>query len=511
MLSPPPATRSDATLSPESSRSPDHPAPAELTPDEFRAIGHELVDRVADFLGTLRDRPVAPNAMPRDMRAIMGTSDAAPARGADAALVARHAATLLLDNSTLNGHPRFFGYITASATPIGALADLLAAGVNPNCGAWALSPMASEIERQAVKWVADLIGFPTTCGGLFVSGGNMANMVCLIAAIRAQAGWDVRAGGVRAGQPLRVYASSEVHTWLQKGLDLCGLGTQALCAVPVDATQAMDVGALARLIAEDRAAGSIPAVVVGTAGSVSTGAIDPLAAISALCARERIWFHVDGAYGAPAAMLPEAPAALKALSLADSVAVDPHKWLYAPLEAGCALVRDPERLHDAFVFHPPYYHFPSDAEDPKTNFHEWGPQNSRGFRALKVWMSIRQIGRQGYERMIRDDIALARELFDLAASHDELEAFTHSLSIATFRYVPPRLRLRAEEPEVREKLNALNAAILDRMQKDGVVYVSNAIVAGRYALRPCIVNFRTTSADVRAVIDQAVATGRALA
>ena len=335
-------------------------------------------------------------------------------------------------------------------------------------------------------------------------------MVCLIAALRSQADWDVRALGVANGKALRVYASSEVHTWLQKGLDICGLGTQALRSVPVDASLAMDVRALAAMIAEDRAAGHLPAVVVGTAGSVSTGAIDPLPEIAAFCAQEKLWFHVDGAYGAPAAILPEAPDALKALSLADSVAVDPHKWLYAPLEAGCSLVRDPEKLHDAFVFHPPYYHFPSEDEDPKTNFYEWGPQNSRGFRALKVWMSIRHVGRDGYARMIRDDIALARELYDLASRHKELETFTNALSITTFRYVPTALRKEAEsrDPKVEKELNELNTAILDRMQRDGSVYLSNAVIGGRYALRACVVNFRTTSADIRAVIDAAVATGR---
>jgi aromatic-L-amino-acid/L-tryptophan decarboxylase len=275
-------------------------------------------------------------------------------------------------------------------------------------------------------------------------------------------------------------------------------------AVPVDDSLAMDLTALARMIADDRAAGHRPAVVVGTAGSVSTGAIDPLPEIAALCRREKLWFHVDGAYGAPAAMLDDAPAALRALSLGDSVAVDPHKWLYSPIEAGCALVRRPEQLHDAFVFHPPYYRFEGDAEDPPTNFHEWGPQNSRGFRALKVWMTIRQVGRDGYRRMLADDIALARELHELTRRHDELEAFTCSLSIATFRYVPTGRRLSDD------RLNALNTAILARLQREGHVYLSNAVIGGRFALRACIVNFRTTYVDVEAVSEIVARTGRAV-
>jgi glutamate/tyrosine decarboxylase-like PLP-dependent enzyme len=422
------------------------------------------------------------------------------------------AADLLFENSTFNGHPRFFGYITSSASPIGALADMLAATVNSNCGAWSLSPMATEIELQTIRWIAELIGYTTDCGGVLVSGGNMANMVCLIAAIRAKAGRgiDVRAHGVGAAPRLAVYASSEVHTWLQKGADICGIGTDAVRAIEVDDSRAMSVDALARQIAADRADGWTPAVVVGTAGSVSTGAIDPLPELAALCAAESMWFHVDGAYGAPAAALGDAPASLRAMELADSVAVDPHKWLYAPLEAGCALVRDREALHRAFSFHPPYYLFDGDAEDPPTNFHEWSPQNSRGFRALKVWLTMRQVGRRGYVKMIGDDIALARELHRMAAADGELEALTQALSITTFRYVPTDLRERRHDKETGEYLNQLNTALLARLQEEGTVYLSNAVIGPVFALRACIVNFRTTSKDIEMLIDATLAAGRSL-
>src|SRR5258705_1806601 len=333
-------------------------SPAELSPSDFRKIGHELVDRIADFFAQLPEKPVAPGLSPRDVRARLGTSDTVPDKGEDAAKIAMQALNLLTGNSTFNGHPRFFGYITSSAAPLGALAEMLAASINPNCGAWALSPAATEIERQSVRRIAELVGYPADCGGLLVSGGNMANMVCLMAALRAQAGWDVRAQGVAAnGASLKIYASAEVHTWLQKGADIAGVGTNAFRSVPVDDMQAMDVGALARLIEQDRRAGHLPAVVVGTAGSVSTGAIDPLPEIAELCKREKLWFHVGCAYGAPAAVLPDASPALKAISLGDSVAVDPHKWLYAPIEAGCSLVRNAQHLHDAFEFHPTYYKF----------------------------------------------------------------------------------------------------------------------------------------------------------
>jgi aromatic-L-amino-acid decarboxylase len=481
-------------------------SPAELTPDKFRAIGHRLVDQVAEFLSTIAERPVAPSNTPRHVRALIGGAGV-PELGEDPAAVLEQATQLMFANSTLNGHPRFFGYITSSAAPIGALADLLASAVNPNCGAWGLSPVATEIERQTVRWVAELIGYAPDAGGILVSGGNVANMVCLIAGIRAKATWDVRARGVADTARMRVYASSEVHTWLQKGADICGLGVDSICPIEVDRIGAMKVSALEDRIADDRAKGMHPALVVGTAGSVSTGAIDALPEIAAICAAESLWFHVDGAYGAPAAMLKDAPAALAAMARADSVAVDPHKWLYAPLEAGCALVRRREVLHDAFAFHPPYYTFDGNAEDPPTNYHEWGPQNSRGFRALKVWTTIRQVGRAGYMRMIGDDIALSRELFNLVARSDELEALTQSLSIATFRYVPADLRGRADATPY---VNTLNTALLARLQAEGVVYVSNAVIGGVFALRACVVNFRTTSIDLQAVVDATLIAGRTL-
>jgi len=483
-------------------------SPAEFSPGDFRTIGHQLVDDIANFLETIETRAVAPSVAPRDIRALIGAPASVPQKGRDPTDILGGMAKVLFENSTLNGHPRFFGYITAAAAPIGALADLVATAVNPNAGAWSLSPVATEVEKQVVRWVAELIGFSPDAGGLLVSGGNVANMVCLITAIRAKAGWNVRERGVADSKRLIVYASSEVHTWLQKGADICGLGVESFHSVDVDSVCAMRIESLRERIANDRENGFEPAVVVGTGGSVSTGAVDPLREIAAVCAEESLWFHVDGAYGAPAAMLDDAPADLSAIAIADSVAIDPHKWLYAPLEAGCALVRNPRVLHDAFAFHPPYYKFDGAAEDPPTNFHEWGPQNSRGFRALKVWATISQVGRDGYKRMIGEDIALSREMHRLASEAAELEPLTQSLSIATFRYVPERLTARRHEPDALEYLNRLNTELLSRLQLGGRVYLSNAVVGNVFALRACIVNFRTTAADVRAVVEESVRVGR---
>jgi glutamate/tyrosine decarboxylase-like PLP-dependent enzyme len=307
-----------------------------------------------------------------------------------------------------------------------------------------------------------------------------------------------------AASPLRVYASAETHTWIQKAADFSGIGTAAIRWIPADAELRMDTGALRAAMEEDRQAGAKPLMVIGTAGSVSTGAIDPLFDIADVCRDAGAWFHVDGAYGAFAAAIPGSARDLAALPLADSVAVDPHKWLYAPLEAGCILARDGEKLRNAFAYHPPYYHFGEEA----TNYVDFGPQNSRGFRALKVWLALRQVGRDGYVQMIGEDVRLSKQLFTSIAAHPELEAWTQGLSITTFRYVPADLRSRGATEPPDDYLNALNQALLERIQASGEMFVSNAVVRGRFLLRACIVNFHTADADVAAVPEITARLGR---
>ncbi len=273
-------------------------APLEMTPSEFRKVGRQLVERIADFLCTLPDRPVVPNESPQVIREALGTSSL-PEEGAESKDLLEEAANLLFEHSTFNGHPRFWGMITSPAAPIGALGDLLAASVNPNLGGWLLAPVATEIEAQTIRWIAELVGYPTDCGGLLVSGGNMANFVGFLAARKAKATWDVRAAGLlgQGARRLRVYTSSETHTWIHNA-------------------------------EEDIEAGDLPYLVVSTAGTVSTGAVDPLPDIAAICREYDLWFHVDGAYGGFAAALindgkETVPRDLKGISEADSVAVDP--------------------------------------------------------------------------------------------------------------------------------------------------------------------------------------------
>jgi aromatic-L-amino-acid decarboxylase len=483
-------------------------SPLQLTPDRFRALGHDLVEQIARLLESIPNRPVTRDESPAAVRAALDLNGGLPEHGEDAGALLGSAAQMIADHSLFNGHPRFFGYITAAPAPIGILGDFLAAALNPNAGAWELSPAATEIERQTVRWIAQLIGYPDDGGGLLVSGGNMANLVCFFAARAAGAGWDVRQDGVNDGSRprLRAYASAETHTWIQKAADLSGIGNTAVRWIQTDARQRLDVSRLRAQIAADRAAGDRPFIVVGTAGSVSTGAVDPLPGIAALCREEQIWFHVDGAYGGFAAAAPEAPEDLRALREADSVAVDPHKWLYAPLEAGCALVRDAGALRRAFSYHPPYYHF----DEQAMNFVDYGMQNSRGFRALKVWLALRQAGASGYRRMISEDIQLSRAMARAVEERDDLELVTQDLSIATFRYVPPPLKSRVAESSTAEYLDTLNREVLATIKREGEAFVSNAVVNRRFVLRACIVNFHTTLADVQAVPEIAARVGAAL-
>lgn len=299
--------------------------------------------------------------------------------------------------------------------------------------------------------------------------------------------------GHRRWARLCVYASRETHTWLQKAADLAGLGTDAIHWI--DGPQGMDAGALEVQHRLDSDEGYQPFLVVGSAGTVSTGAVERLPELATFCKEHKLWFHVDGAYGAFANGLSCAPAELKGLESADSVAVDPHKWLYAPLEAGCALVRDPSALRNAFSYHPPYYSF----EGEGLNYYDIGPQNSRGFRALKVWLALQQAGAAGYRKMIQDDITLARYLYDLAAGHPELEEITHHLSITTLRYVPQELRAERGSRETEEYLNELNRRLLEGIEKSGEAFISNAVISGKYALRFCIVNFRASAGDIEAM------------
>jgi len=457
--------------------------PIEVSRNEFKKIGYKLIDSIADFINAIRGRPVTTGESPGQLQAIVGNS-CLPENGTPPEELFSRATDLLFHHSLLNGHPKFFGYITSSPAPLGALADLLAASVNPNVGANILSPVATEIEKQTVKWLAEFIGVSPSYGGILVSGGNMANFTAFLAARTVKAPKAIKEEGISMNdQKLIVYYSKTTHTWIEKASVLFGLGAKAVRWIQTDANNKMDDEALEQTIKNDINNGYKPLMIIGNAGDVSTGVVDDLKGIATICKTYDLWFHVDGAYGIPAAVIPGLRTLFAGIEEADSIALDPHKWLYCPLEAGCTLVKDPNHLIETCSSHPVYYNFNND--EPSTqNYYEYGFQNSRGFRALKVWIALQQVGRIGYEKMIREDIALSKLLFDLAKIHKELEAMTQNLSITTFRYVP------SDYDDIDGKevyLNKLNEALLNKLQNGGEVFLSNAVINGKYCLRCCIV------------------------
>ncbi|MFN2440374.1 MAG: aspartate aminotransferase family protein, partial [Chitinophagaceae bacterium] len=332
-------------------------APIEVDKEEFKKIGYQLIDSIAEFIDKIAEKPVTPGESPKELQTIIGNLSL-PENGKPAGEIFSRAAGLLFNHSLLNGHPKFFGYITSSPAPLGALADLLAASVNPNVGANILSPIATEIEKQTVRWLSEFIGLTQSYGGILVSGGNMANFTAFLAARTVKAPKNIKENGIsNDSQKLIVYCSKTTHTWIEKAAVLFGLGSKAVRWIPTDASNKMDNKALEQTIKDDIKNGFNPLMVIGTAGDVSTGAVDDLESIAAISKTYNLWFHVDGAYGIPAAVIPELKTLFKGIDEADSIALDPHKWLYCPLEAGCTLVKDPNHLIETYSSHPVYYNF----------------------------------------------------------------------------------------------------------------------------------------------------------
>lgn len=478
----------------------------EIARDEFKKIGYQLIDAISGFIDTIGEKPVTTGETPGQIQKVLG-NESLPDQGTSVAELFSKTTDLLLNHSLLNGHPKFFGYITSSPAPVGALADLLAAAVNPNVGANILSPIATAIEKQTVKWLAEFIDVSPSCGGILVSGGNMANLTAFLAARTAKAPKSLKEDGLSGMQDeLVFYCSKATHTWIEKAAVLFGHGLKAIHWIPTTAENKMDTEILSKTITNDLKNGKKPFLVIGNAGDVSTGVVDNLSEIAAICKAHDLWFHVDGAYGIPAAVIPQFTKLFEGIREADSIALDPHKWLYAPLEAGCTLVKNPQHLIDTFSSHPAYYNFSSHDEEPSLNYYEYGLQNSRGFRALKVWMALQQVGKNGYIEMIGEDIALSKMLFDESAKHDELEAITQNLSITTLRYIPVGYQLEGKDTET--YLNTLNESLLNELQSSGKVFLSNAVIFDRYCLRACIVNFRTSKTDILEVIEIIVREGR---
>jgi aromatic-L-amino-acid/L-tryptophan decarboxylase len=418
--------------------------------------------------------------------------------------------TVIFDWSAFCGHPRFMAYVSGAGTVPGAAADLLAAGVNMNVGGWQLAPSATEIELHLTRWFAtEMFGLPEGAGGELTSGGAMANFIGIKLARDQRAGWDVRTEGVAAGPPLTLYLSTETHVVSDRAADMLGIGLRNVRHIEVDSEYRMKIDDLRAQIAADKAAGMRPFAVVGTAGTVATGMVDPLPQIAQVCRDEGLWFHVDGAYGGPAVLAPDLRPLFAGIDEADSIAFDPHKWLYTPHSGGCILVRDMGVLNKSFDAVATYVTQEKEYTGHGMDLGRNGPNFSRSFWSLKVWLSLLAHGRDAYARRISHDAELARYLGALVQDRDEFELSAPvGLSICCFRFVPTDLV--GDEGARESYLNELNTRLMTEIQLDGRVYCSNAILQGRFTLRACIVNFRTEADDMDALLDVAAEIGARL-
>jgi glutamate/tyrosine decarboxylase-like PLP-dependent enzyme len=457
--------------------------------DELRAAA----DLAAGYLAGVPDGPVW-RPVPEAERAwLAGQPLPAAGRPLDALLadVRDH----VLPYPMGNGHPRFFGWVNSPPSPAGVAVASLAAAFNPSCAGGDHAGVL--LERTAVRWLAELTGYPhPPGGGLLTSGASMATIVALATARRRAAaadGWDVREDGMYGRAPLVAYVSAEGHSCLRKAAELLGLGGRHLRTVPVDAAFRMDVAALRRQVAADAAAGLRPFAIAASAGTVNTGAVDPLPEIAEVAREFGLWFHVDGAYGALGGLAEDPDPGFAGLPLADSVALDPHKWLGVPADCGCLLFRDPAAVRGTFSLVPPYLR--DEGADDLGWFSEYGTEQTRPLRALRVWATIGHLGRDGVTRLVRHTTALARTLTAMAERAPDFEPLAPAVtSIAAFRYRPAGLG----EAET----DALNAALPARVQRRGRVFLTGTRLAGAAALRACVLHPDTAEGDLTLLLDE---------
>jgi len=490
-----PASKTSSALLAEANETLD---PTDWT--SFRAQAHRMLDDMLGYIETIRERPVW-QPVPDEVRAHFRSP--APRSGADLAQVHAEFMREVLPYAQGNVHPGFMGWVNGGGTPVGMVAEMLAGGLNANLGGRNHIPV--EVERQVTRWVQEIFGFPEGASGLFVTGTSMANLIAVLIARDAALGVAVRGGGVAADpRRLTAYTSTAVHSCVPKAMDIAGLGSDALRRIPADSRCRIDLAQLESAIRADREAGFTPFLIVGTAGTVNTGAIDDLAALADLCRREKLWFHVDGAFGALARLAPDLAPKLDGIERADSVAFDFHKWGQAPYDAGFVLVRDSAAHKNAFALPAAYL---ERAERGLAAGSPWpcdfGPDLSRGFRALKVWFTLKVHGMDALGASISRSCALARSLEGRINATPELELMAPvELNIVCFRY-------RTENPDV-EASNQLNHEIVFRLQESGLVAPSTTRIGGRTAIRAAIVNHRTSRAEIDALVDNALAHGRAL-
>jgi aromatic-L-amino-acid/L-tryptophan decarboxylase len=463
---------------------------------DLRALGHRMLDDMFDYLERSRDRPVW-QKQPEAKRAAL--HQPLPRASHEAGTVYEEFRNLVLPYATGNVHPRFMGWVHGGGNAVGMLAELLAGGINANLGGRDHAPIL--VERQVIGWAAEMLGLPPETSGLLVTGTSIANMIAVLVARVAALGSSVRRSGLN-GAPLVAYTSTDAHGCVPRALDMTGLGTDALRLVPCDADHRMNLTALVQAVENDQSTGARPFLVVATAGTVDTGAIDDLAGIARLCRELGLWFHVDGAFGALAALSPSLRPLLQGIEHADSVAFDFHKWAQVPYDAGCILVRDPARHMAAFSQQSAYLRR---EERGLAAGHPWpcdlGPDLSRGFRALKVWMTLRTYGADRLGEMMEQCCAVARALAARVDREPALERLAPvPLNIVCFRFHASR-----------SDLDLLNAEIVADLQESGIAAPSTTLIAGTLAIRAAIVNHRTRIADAEALVDAILEFGKARA
>jgi len=460
--------------------------------DEVRRIGHQMVDDMMDYLMTLRDRPVW---QPMPVAAKQALREDLPMQGAPLADVYTDFKNHVLPYPTGNIHPRFWGWVMTNGTPTSMLADMLASGMNPHMAGYDQS--AAIVEKQLIDWMRQLIDFPETAGGVLVSGGTMANINGLAVARTAKAGYDIRSDGIRStDQPeLTVYGSSETHSWIYKACELMGMGRKAFRAIGVDENYCIDITACRAAITADIDAGKKPFCLIGTVGTVSTGAIDDISSLRALADEFDMWLHIDGAYGSLIALAPDFKALAAGQELADSIGFDLHKWGFMPYEIGCVIVRDAEKQDATFGQQVSYLSSqPRGLSVGTTFFADKGIQLSRGFKALKAWMTFKEQGFAKIGAVIGQNIKQAQYLEKLVIENSHLQLLAPvSLNIVCFRFFG--------QPLGQQRLNEINQEILVRLQETGVAVPSQTVLDGNFAIRVCITNHRTRMEDLDILVD----------
>jgi glutamate/tyrosine decarboxylase-like PLP-dependent enzyme len=464
-------------------------ASLDITAAELRELSSRVTQLVTKYFSEVPGLPVFPNTWGGKTIGEIGASLPLTGEPLEELL---NDCRQIIENSRHNGHPRFFGYVASPANAPGAFADLIASALNTNLTSWRSGPAGTEIERTVINWLASLIGYSRSdrpAHGLLTSGGSMANMTALLMAHRAKSP-EVASTGLWNSAPMTIYASDQIHMSIPKAADMIGVGRAQVRLIPCDDRFRMNLAQLRETIAADLKNGLKPFCIVGSAGTVNTGAVDPLAEIADVASEFQLWFHIDGAYGALAALDETKRPLFRGLERADSISLDPHKWLYVPIDSGCLLFRDEGRARAAFAFEgADYIKVHEQNEDEAFAFWNYGPELSRRFRALKIWLTLRYYGVQRIARTISEDNLVAAYLGEQVKAAADFELLAApELSICCFRYVPPGL--------AEAELDQLNTQIMNAVQRGGRAYLSSATIHGKFALRACITNFRTTRADI---------------